>query len=490
MAKAVTATSDGKLKNDKVKDVTVAHVENAQITLPIINGKPMSYEDAIVWMQRKMKEEDSVVAVYHQIPCSPLDGLVAFQRVLKERYGWSMGVTHQTFFGPQPPVMVGVCTGPQETDREQVMYGSVRVPGIEGEFETDVSHDPPAFILSGKVKKKYEPQVKELVILIEKKLREGSIYKGQAVRVDFSWDRADDNGRKRGYDIMNDAPQFINPDPTLEHSLVFGEKVDHALVNGLFAPIEFSEACRKNGVPLRRGILLAGPYGTGKTLTASVTATKAVRNGWTFIYLEDVRDLKRGLEFAAQYSPAVLFAEDVDRVVTGPRVAEIDEILNTLDGVNTKNGEIIAVFTTNHADQINEAMLRPGRIDVFVEVTPPDAKAAERLVTLYSRGLLEEGADLSEIGRKLDGKIPAIIREVVERAKIAAIYRLKSANIEGFVTVEDILAAVNAMENHNELIFGKKEAKLDDSPEILVRIPRKSKHGRAILQKFVKKGST
>src|SRR5262249_43736373 len=158
---------------------------------------------------------------------------------------------------------------------------------------------------------------------------------------------------------------------------------------------------------------------------------KAVRNGWTFIYLDTVLDLKRGLDFAARYAPAVLFAEDIDRVVDGERSVSLDEILNTIDGVDTKNGEIITVFTTNHVEKINPAMLRMGRLDALIHVAPPDAKAAERLVQLYSRGLLEDNCDLTEVGKMLSGKIPAFIREVTERAKIATIARVGGPDIAG-----------------------------------------------------------
>jgi SpoVK/Ycf46/Vps4 family AAA+-type ATPase len=72
-------------------------------------------------------------------------------------------------------------------------------------------------------------------------------------------------------------------------------------------------------VPLKRGVLLEGPYGTGKTLTAFVTAKKCVENGWTFIMLDRVAALKEALTFARMYAPAVVFAEDIDRSVEGER---------------------------------------------------------------------------------------------------------------------------------------------------------------------------
>lgn len=479
MAKELDKKGNVKMR---AKDVAIAH-DGTQIVLPVVDGKKMGYEEAIIWLKRKQEEEERVVEINFTIPCSPLDGLVAFQRVLAERYGWTAGVTKHSWFGSQPPLMVGVPTGVGE--HEQAMYGTVKVPNIDGELTTRVATDPPAFILTGTIRQKHKPEIDRLVKLIEAKLREGSIYRGRAIRVDFSWDRVDPNsGKRKGYNIMSDAPSFMEIEDSLEKTLIFGERVSHALDIGLFTPIEQSDACRRYGVPLGRRVLLAGPYGTGKTLTASATAIKGTRNGWTFVYLQDVRDLKRGLEFAAQYAPAILFAEDIDRVVTGERSTSMDEILNTIDGCDTKNGEIITVFTTNHVNDINEAMLRPGRTDVLVEVEPPDADAAQRLVVLYSRGLLEEGADLSILGERLAGKIPAIIREVVERGKIAAISRLNGGDIEGNVTSADLLSAVDAMDNHNRLLW-KEGEEIVSSPEVLVRIPENSAEGKALLKQIV-----
>jgi transitional endoplasmic reticulum ATPase len=233
-------------------------------------------------------------------------------------------------------------------------------------------------------------------------------------------------------------------------------------------------------VPLTRGVLLYGPYGTGKTMTAYVSALKAVRSGWTFIYLESVQDLKKGLEFAAKYAPCVLFAEDIDRVITGERSLSMDDVLNTLDGIDTKGAEIITVFTTNHIEVINPAMLRMGRLDTLVEVLPPDAKAAERLVKLYSRGLLSKEANLSRIGKTLEGQIPAFIREVTERAKIAAIARIGNDSIEGKVLEEDLISAAKAMETHANMLKPREEPVNNDA-ELFVRVPANHQRGKLLL---------
>lgn len=460
-----------------VKDVVLKH-EGTQIILPVINGKPMTNKEAITWLTRKEAEDQSVTAVRHELWYSPLDGAVAFQRAIAHKYGWSETVPIPGFWGDSPPAMIGVPIGPEE--KVQVPWGRLQIPGIEGFLQTALIPEPtPRFLLYAEVKKKYAADVKELVDLTEKFLREQSIYKGKAVKVSFAWQREGEQ-----FSPTEHCPKFMSLGGVAEDDLIFGQGVQNSLDIGLFSPIEYAEACRRYKVPLKRGVLLYGPYGTGKTMTATVTALKASRNGFTFVYLDSVQDLKKGLQFAAQYAPAVLFAEDIDRVTGGERSLSLDEVLNTLDGVDTKGAEILTVFTTNNVEGINPALLRMGRLDTLVEVKEPDAEAAVRLVKLYGRGLLATDTDFSRVGGALQGHIPAFIREVVERAKIAAIARLKGGKIEGHVLEADLLNAAAAMEVHENMLKPK-AGLVEKHPELLIRVPAgRSEHAGRLLEAF------
>lgn len=437
-----------------VKEAQAVHRGN-EIILPVISGKKMSYDEAIEWLRRMKKDEETPVDVFHKIQCAPLDGAVAFHRALKKIYGWTQQVTIPPagfFDPPKPPVVIGVDLGGGET--MQVTLGGIMIPGVEGRLEASITarDGNPCFILGGEVLKRHEKEIKVLMEETKRQLKENSIYKGRAIRVSWGWlDRGDK------YDSILHAPQFMELSGVAETDLIFGEKVLNDLKIGLFTPIEHSQACREAGVPLKRGVLLYGPYGTGKTMTAHVAALKAAKNGWTFIYLDDADNLQRALRLAADYAPAVVFAEDIDRIMSGERSLDMDDILNTLDGVDTKGAEIITVFTTNHLEDINPATLRMGRLDTLVHVTPPDAKAAAKLVELYGRGLLEEDTDLEVVGVHLEGKIPAFIREATERGKIAAIARLGDGDIKGKVLGSDIISAAQAMERHADLLEPRKK---------------------------------
>lgn len=415
----------------------------------IILPEGMSNLTAIDALKRKEQEEQMEVGIHHVIDGYPLDGAIAFQKALDRLYGWTEMLKTPGFFTDYPPVLVNVRTGPQSS--KQVTWGRLSFPKISGYLETGMSVNPPAFVIGGKVKAKDRAEVAKLADLTRQILREESVYKAQAIRVNWEWKR---NGDR--FNPESHAPKFLELAGVREEDLIFPATTQRVIDLSLFTPLEHTEASRAAGIPLKRGVLLEGPYGVGKTLTAHVTASKATRNGWTFIYVEDIRDLAEAIEFARNYAPAVLFAEDIDRVVAGERDIKMDEILNIIDGIESKGIELITVLTTNHVENINRALLRPGRLDSVVSVRPPDSDAAQKLIRLYGRGLLKEGIDLSKVGQALDGEIPAFIREVVERAKLGAI-RHAEGNIAGSVTEDDLIDAAASMKMHMDLLREKKE---------------------------------
>lgn len=172
---------------------------------------------------------------------------------------------------------------------------------------------------------------------------------------------------------------------------------------------------------MKRGVLLAGVYGTGKTLTAKVASKFCAEAGITFLYIHKANELPHAIRFAKLYcDPAVvIFCEDIDSVTSGKRNVELNDILNTVDGVDTKGMNLITLLTTNHLETITRAMLRPGRLDAVITIPPPDKVAVQKLLRIYGKGVIPPNADLTAVGEELDGSIPAIIAEVVKRAKLS-----------------------------------------------------------------------
>lgn len=431
------------MEKNTAKDVEVVQ-EGKQIIIP----EGMSFREAKLWMERKEKEDETVFAVRELIHGYPFDAAYAFNKAMANLYGWNNSVPSPGFFGTKnPPMMIGIETGLGET--VQIPWGRFQLPNVEGFLHTyiDCVDGLLCLHLSGEVKQKNKAEVAALVAETRRVLTAESIYKGKAIRINFPHQDPED------FDI-NDAPRFLDLSKVNRDELIFPQDTYSLVDSSLFTPVLHTDACRKARVPLKRGVLLEGPFGVGKTLTAYTVAQMCVENGWTFIYLDDLSDLPTAVRFAKNYEPALIFAEDIDRVIDERRNDAANEILNTIDGIDSKNRELIVVLTTNNVEKIHPAMLRPGRLDAVIPVRPPDAYAVERLIRLYGGSLVPRDESLLQVGRTLAGQIPAVIREVVERSKLAAISRTKGSG-DYSLTGHDLELAARGMLSHLELIKPK-----------------------------------
>lgn len=437
----------------KPKKMVVADVERHGEKL--IVPEQMTLDGAIDVLTRKKAAEEEVVGVHEVIDAFPWDGARSLERVLDRRLGAALTTKTPGFFGPTPPTTVAVETAHGKT--ENIIWGRFLIPGIaagaEGRDYLETGYDfkdgRVVFLLGGQVRRKFLPVIKQLAEDIRQDLVVNSIYRGKAFRISFF----DDDGDKKPVPDIT----FLDTTQVNLMELVYSDSVRAAIETNVFTPIRHAAKAAELGVPTKRGILLSGKYGTGKTLTAYATAKVAEDNGWSFVYITRADELPDAIRFAGNYSPAVIFAEDIDRTTAGGRTEELDEILNTIDGIDAKGARVMVVLTTNHLETINPAMLRPGRLDAVIEVTAPDEAAVVRLIRVYARDMMTEDTDVSHVARMLAGQIPAVVREVVERSKL---YWLNRTGGEGPVELaeEDIQYAA-------ETVLAQR--KLTEKPEVV-----------------------
>ena len=446
-----------KKKKDEKKKVHVVDIvrHGDKMILP----EKIDFKDAIDVLHAKMIEEEEVIMINETVDAFVWDGALAMVKAMEEMYGFAIAKTKvtQSFFGEQkePPRMISVEVGFNKT--ALVPWGRFHMPGIEeGYVETGVTEKKgrAVFAVQASVKRKYEHTIHALIDKTREFVAKESIYKGQAFKIRFKDDE--------GVNLPMPMPNFLDMSAVNPNEIVFSSDVEGAIDTSLFTPIEHCEECRTHNIPLKRGVLLSGDYGTGKTLVAYATARKCIDNNWTFIYVERADEISQVIKFAHQYQPCVIFCEDIDRVVQGERSIAMDDILNIIDGIEAKNTELMVVLTTNHVEKINKAMLRPGRLDAVINVTAPDADAVEKLIRVYGRELIPVDEDLSGVGEHLEGRIPAVIRECVERAKLSALkYGDKGKELS--VSGKAMLDAAIGMKNQLELL----EKKAKDQPSTL-----------------------
>lgn len=440
--------------------VRTEHAEVVQHGEKLILPSGMSPDAAIDILLRKMKYDDEEVSVLEEYDVFPWDGAHALQRVLEQRFGWANAVPTQGFFGPQPPKTIMVEVGYQE--KLNVIWGKFSLPGIQGWLHTGVKTTNSGrlmFVLQGQVKRKHEGFARSIMEDVRQFLRENSLYRGKAIRMRFR----DDEGKAFE---MPDI-KFLDTQSVREDQLILSDHLHDSVETNLYTPIRRVRELRANGIPVKRGVLLGGTYGTGKTLAAAVASKIAVEQGVMYLAVDRADELAMAIEFARQYEdPAcVLFCEDIDRVVSGERDTDMDDLLNVIDGIDSKSSNLIVVLTTNDLDSLNPAILRPGRLDAVIEVTPPDAKATERLLRYYGEDNISEGEDLSEVAEVLEGHIPAVIEEVVKKAKLAQLRRLPQGHLVEGLSVEALLESARTMHGQLDLLQRRIEnpAKVDPS---------------------------
>ena len=454
-----------------VKNVVMEESEDNIIRYP----KGMSLKQLSEWALRKDQEEQKVVAFREELTGAyPLDALVCFNKALAKIHGWVDLRPTPGFFGSTPPTMLSVPISVNDT--MQVAYGNFQVPNIEGTITTAWNMSPgrrPSFIISGNVRQKSVPKVKEIAQMTKQLLITDSIYKGKAIQVNWDWERLGND-----FDIMEDSPKFMDLHEVKPNELILSKDVQKMLSIGLWRLIDQYDCCKACGIPIKRGVLLAGRYGVGKTLAMLVTALKAINHGFTFMHMKSVLDLPRCVEASRHYAKCVAFGEDVDEIIgTQDDTSVVRMINNCFDGIDSKQHEVIVALTTNHPERLHKGFIRPGRIDIVVPMTPPDADAAARLVQLYGRGLLSPETNFAVVGEKLQGKIAAVNREIIERSKLAAIDRLASelpedtpvdpAAVVGQIFDPDIVDAAKSIEAHEAMLKEPEEPK---DPTYLIKM--------------------
>lgn len=414
-------------------DTQISH-EGRKIVLPGDPGN-MDYDVAIDTIARIRDSENQKFDVSEVIRGAPWDTLAAVYRAMQDIYGVVLPNARSTWFGNVKPNYITVRTGPKSEDQIQVPMGQMSLPGVDDPISLNMFSGG-TYIL-GNVRNRDRARLVEIANRARELIRTKSVYKRQAIRLNV-----DNDGDLE----LTVQPEFLDLRDVDENQIIYPRETEAIIQTNIFAPLKYTEECRRNRIPLKRGILLEGRYGTGKSLTARVTAKVAIDNGWTFITLNRAQGLKAAIEFARTYQPCVIFAEDIDRAADRDD-EDVNDLVNLLDGMISKDMEMMVVLTTNFIEKIDRSLLRPGRFDAVISLKEPDAEAAERIVRSYCGTLLKPGEELSVVGEAVAGMIPASIREVVERAKLSML-------TEGRVklTAKDLKTSAVGMKQHMELL--------------------------------------
>ncbi|KAF9436823.1 AAA ATPase cdc48 [Entomortierella beljakovae] len=225
------------------------------------------------------------------------------------------------------------------------------------------------------------------------------------------------------------------------------EKVKQELQETVQYPVEHPEKFLKFGMSPSRGVLFYGPPGCGKTLLAKAIANECQANFisikgpelLTMWFGESEANVRDVFDKARAAAPCVMFFDELDSIAkargnssgdaggAGDRV--LNQILTEMDGMNAKKN-VFVIGATNRPDQIDGALLRPGRLDQLIYIPLPDE--ASRLAVLKStlrKSPLSTEIDLTFIAKTTHGFSGADLTEICQRACKLAIRENIEADI-------------------------------------------------------------
>jgi cell division protease FtsH len=215
---------------------------------------------------------------------------------------------------------------------------------------------------------------------------------------------------------------------TRREEVILPEEVLAAIERQTLGIARRAGALRAAGRHLKRGVLLHGPPGTGKTHTVSWLAaeldqaTVIVLAGGALGAVGPVSRMARELE------PCLVVLEDVDLVGEERTMMHgggpiLFELLNELDGM-AEDADVAVVLTTNRPDLLEPALAaRPGRVDLAVEIPLPDLDSRRRLLELYARDLALDSPDLDSVAARTEGVTASFFRELLRQAALEAAER-------------------------------------------------------------------
>jgi transitional endoplasmic reticulum ATPase len=412
--------------------------EGTRIVLPqVMEG---NLDSALEYLKDVRDAEEEEMRFGRTYDYRPNDGYAAFQRAMNRVFGTSgVGKAVWTMFGKELPELISIPVGPGKT--MQVPQGRVMFTPLNATF---VLH--PAMSASGIVfrldvigPKKYRRHIEGFMDVIADELKERSIYRGKAITAD------------------DPSPEFLDPYLVDAAKVVYAQDALTQLDANLWTVLDHADRLRSLRVPLKRAVLLSGEYGTGKTLTGSLTAQHAVEAGWTFVLVKPGEDPYAALRTAALYAPAVVWIEDLDVLAQNKDRGELGRLLDALDGVSVKGTEVIAGFTTNFPESIDKAVLRPGRIDALIHIAGLDRPGFEALVrSRIPEGLLDGSVNFDLVAESMHDYVPAFAVEAAERALRYSMSR--NEGVPGVISTQDLVDAADGLRPQYDLMKDASEA--------------------------------
>jgi transitional endoplasmic reticulum ATPase len=215
------------------------------------------------------------------------------------------------------------------------------------------------------------------------------------------------------------------------------ESVKQQLIEAVEWPLKYPEAFIAINTRPPKGVLLFGPPGTGKTLLAKAIATESEAN---FISIkgpellskyvgESEKAIRETFRKARQAAPTIIFFDEIDSMVptrgmafdSGVTERIVSQILTEIDGLEELKN-VVVVAATNRPDMVDPALLRPGRLERYIYIRPPDQNERELIFGIHLLGKpLASDIDIKDMANRAKGYVGADIEAICHEAAIIAL---------------------------------------------------------------------
>jgi DNA polymerase III delta prime subunit len=248
---------------------------------------------------------------------------------------------------------------------------------------------------------------------IERLMRVHDVFRGQVL----SFTESEHHG--------NELVSFLPRPRVTARDVVLPEGVLEGIEQHIIGVAEWSQDLLSAGQHLKRGLLLHGPPGTGKTHTVRYLTGRLTGSTVILLTGRSIRFIDAAAALARRLQPSMVVLEDVDLVATDRDYTPdgnplLFSLLDAMDGVGA-DADVTFVLTTNRADILETALAdRPGRVDLAIEIPRPDAGCRERLFRVYIRDLALD-ADLDRVVAGTEGVTASFVKEMIRRTVLASL---------------------------------------------------------------------